>query len=271
MLVATAVATTRAQSNDEAITEVAVEIETGAKPESTAGTTAVTTGLACHELVTIMPLGDSITRGDGTGSDPFASGDEYGYRYYLYNSLVAAGYYFDFVGSEQGGGLDGLIFDYDHEGHPGYRADWIANRIDNYLNRRHPDVVLLHIGTNDIAQGQGDSPEDIENILNTVALIDSEVIVVLALIVDQNPTNPNYQSVATFNANLTAMVQAHIANGEQIILVDMQNALTYPDDMSDWLHPNDSGYQKMAEVWFNALQTVLPLCPFKNYLPIIQN
>jgi lysophospholipase L1-like esterase len=215
----------------------------------------------CDNPVRIMPLGDSITRGDGTGSDPFVHGDEYGYRYYLFNALVAAGYNFDFVGGERHGGLDGLVFDYDHEGHAGYRADWIANRVDNYLNRRPADVILLHIGTNDIAQGQGDSPVDIENILTAVDQINEAITVIVARIIDQNPTNPNYQSVTSFNDNVAAMVQSRITNGDKIVLVDMQSALTYPDDMHDWLHPNDFGYIKMAAVWFAALQEILPHCP----------
>jgi hypothetical protein len=39
----------------------------------------------------------------------------------------------------------------------------------------------------------------------------------------------------------------------------MENALVYPDDMYDLLHPNSAGYGKMANVWFEALQSYLPL------------
>jgi hypothetical protein len=34
----------------------------------------------------------------------------------------------------------------------------------------------------------------------------------------------------------------------------MEAALTYPDDLSDWGHPNFTGYQKMADAWFDSLQ-----------------
>jgi hypothetical protein len=35
--------------------------------------------------------------------------------------------------------------------------------------------------------------------------------------------------------------------------VDMGSALNAATDLSDALHPNDSGFTKMAAVWFNGL------------------
>jgi hypothetical protein len=42
--------------------------------------------------------------------------------------------------------------------------------------------------------------------------------------------------------------------------VDHESALLYPDDMLDLEHPNDSGYAKMAQVWFAGLTDFLPVC-----------
>jgi len=41
-----------------------------------------------------------------------------------------------------------------------------------------------------------------------------------------------------------------IANGDDIIIVDMESELDYSigADMADEVHPNDSGYTKMAAV-----------------------
>lgn len=33
----------------------------------------------------------------------------------------------------------------------------------------------------------------------------------------------------------------------------MSTALNAATDLSDYLHPNDSGFKKMAAVWFNGL------------------
>jgi lysophospholipase L1-like esterase len=234
-------------------------------------------GTVCNTSLVLMPLGDSITRGDGTGTNPFkinnlddyrsflrnSSGldDTYGYRYYLYNLLETADYDFDFVGGLQHGASSGLTFDYDHEGHGGFRADQIATNVNGYLGANPAPVVLLHIGTNDIAQDQGDSADDVETILDAIDNFDEEITVIIAQIIDQNPDNPDYQSVTVFNNNVETLVQDRITNGDKLILVDMENALTYPDDMFDWLHPNDAGYQKMADVWFAALEEFMSICP----------
>ena len=60
----------------------------------------------------IMPLGDSITRGD-------KSQDTAGYRGPLWTKLLAAGYNVDYVGSatDYAGTVSGM--DVNHEGHSG--------------------------------------------------------------------------------------------------------------------------------------------------------
>ncbi|HOV67371.1 MAG TPA: hypothetical protein PLI31_03310, partial [Methanoregulaceae archaeon] len=62
--------------------------------------------------VRIMPLGDSITRGGAQPDSPYPS-----YRYYLYQSLTAAGYSVDFVGSISDPRFAKFTFDQQHEGH----------------------------------------------------------------------------------------------------------------------------------------------------------
>ncbi|MGI9301959.1 MAG: hypothetical protein ACR2RB_04535, partial [Gammaproteobacteria bacterium] len=43
-----------------------------------------------------------------------------------------------------------------------------------------------------------------------------------------------------------------------IVVVDQQSALDYTSDMFDTHMPNDSGYQKMAETWLDALTSGAP-------------
>ena len=89
--------------------------------------------------IKIMPLGDSITYGWGS-----ASGG--GYRLPLWNELRVHGAAIDFVGSQQNGPAS---FDRDHEGHPGWTINQIAEKVVNWLLTYQPQIVLLHIGTND--------------------------------------------------------------------------------------------------------------------------
>ncbi|MCP4422090.1 MAG: hypothetical protein GY805_36215, partial [Chloroflexi bacterium] len=228
-------------------------------------------GDGCTTQVNIMPLGNSITRGYGSGSNPTNPSFNYGYRLELDNLLTTANNNFDFIGSLNDGGPSGVSFDFDHEGRGGFRADQIATWLSGYLTLNPPELVLLHIGTNDIAQENDTSVTDVNIILDGIDTFDEQITVILALIVDQKPDDPKYMAglVDTFNTNLQALAQSRTNNGDKIILVNQNNALTYPDDMFDWLHPNESGYNKMADVWFNALQNILPHCttPVINSTP----
>ncbi|MBK8899814.1 MAG: hypothetical protein IPM53_01400 [Anaerolineaceae bacterium] len=239
----------------------------------------------CGQTVNIMPLGNSITRGYGTGPDPDSANFNYGFRFYLFNSLNASGYDFDFVGTLNSGSQSTKIFDYDHEGHGGFRADQLVPQMATYLNAAQPDVILLHIGTNDVAQRNDTNyaadVADVTAILNAIDNYSTETIVVLAKIIDQDRLDSRYKpnSVSTFNGLLATMAQTRINSGDKLVLVDMYNALNYADngDMEhdesylpdDWLHPTDSGYQKMAAVWQDALTDLWKPCVV--HLPFIQN
>jgi lysophospholipase L1-like esterase len=199
----------------------------------------------------IMPLGDSITKGTGSSYG-------WGYREPLYVSLINGGYSFDFVG----GLTNGSFSDPNHEGHYGWRADEILNgrtsepaagKLVYWLPASQPDVILLHIGTNDIWQGNQDANE-VNSILNVIDAYEvssgKNIPVFLARIIDKYPNNP---ATTTYNNDLNTMATKRIANGDNIIIVNMQYAINYPADMADSLHPNDNGYAKMANVWYNAL------------------
>ena len=100
----------------------------------------------------IMPLGNSITQGKGDpGTDPGMIYD--GFRNDLCLILNSNNWDYDFVGSQKDGNQSEQ-FDVDHEGHSGWRADDLLVHIDSWLATYSPDIILLHIGTNDISNGQ---------------------------------------------------------------------------------------------------------------------
>jgi lysophospholipase L1-like esterase len=201
----------------------------------------------------IMPLGDSITRGW------YGSAYWWGYRKPLYDSLTGGGYVFDFVGSK----ADGSFPDPNHEGHDGWKANEILNgrpdaqaegKLAIWLTAYQPDVVLLHIGTNDITAGDQDANE-VNGILDVIDDYEDannkHVTVILALIINRKPYNA---ATTAFNNDVNNMALSRIANGDDIIIVNMESALNYETDMNwDGLHPNNNGYTKMAAVWYNAL------------------
>ena len=109
---------------------------------------------AAGAITRIMPLGDSITQGAASGEPD--EDLQAGYRLVLWDLLADAGYDVDFVGNLNSGS-DILDFDPHHEGHPGWRDDEIAANIYAWLKLNPADIILLHIGTNDLDP----SPDDV--------------------------------------------------------------------------------------------------------------
>lgn len=229
-------------------------------------TISTTPQFTCAAPVRIMPLGDSITAGKSSGVDDVTR--QISYRKDLWESLLAGSRSVDFVGSLINGEYY-AGFDPQHEGHSGWTDARIAFHIydnggENWLNLNPPDVILLHIGTNAL----NPDPTDVQNILNEIdqyeAATNRTVIVILARIIDMVPNNP---TVHQFNDNVQAMAQVRIENGDKVILVDMEDgagliySLQPAGDMWDSLHPFASGYTKMAGVWLDALDDILPVCP----------
>ena len=209
--------------------------------------------------ITVMPLGDSITKGsESTGIN--------GYRRDLKDLLVSSGYNINFVGTLQ----DGTFTDKQHEGHSGYRDDQIEQDINLYLNTNPADIILLHIGTNDISQDPSyTNPADVEDILDKIDLWENQnnrtAIVILAEIINrQGYVCHNSSTTTTFNNNVKAMALGRIndpVNPDRIVIVDMECSagINYTTDLADTVHPNDNGYAKMADKWFvDGLLRVLP-------------
>lgn len=215
------------------------------------------------QTVRIMPLGDSITTGKGTGGDQHPQMT--GYRQPLYLALTQAGYRVNFVGGEQSGSTAQPSFDIDHEGHSGYTPGQIASGIAAWLAANLPDVILLHIGTNGLRTDKIDTYVDrVARTLDSVKQFDTNITVIVARIVDQDPINP---VVTSYNTALQQMLNQRISNGDKVRVVNMQSALSYPSDLDDDVHPNQSGYNKMANVWLDALEDVLPRCTTPSTTP----
>lgn len=247
--------------------------------------------------VRIMPLGDSITADSAVEPDR-TQGDWFtGYRRPLWDDLTANGFRVDFVGGEPFGDFANPAFDYDNAGFPGITAmsllsellnngynpalidGIIFNPIDydflgeiyptynqqrtstfgiSYLSEYPTDVILLHIGTNGLTNSTiAENLNAIGQILDHIDTIDEKITVVLARIV--NHQDGGHQPTSDYNIQIEALAQQRIANGDKIIVVDHESALIYPDDMFNTVHPNMNGYDKMAFVWFEALDIFLPI------------
>jgi len=207
------------------------------------------------ELTRIMPLGDSITYDDRLSDhegSPRPSSVRTGYRSHLHYKLTEAAYPVDFVGSRVAGEAIVPAFDPHNEGHPGWTSYEIGNNIYRYLSQNPADIVLLHIGTND----NDTSVAGVNDILDEIDFYEEHtgrfVRVIVALIIDRQAQDDLI--IAGFNHNLDNLLQRRINSGDAITVVNMyRGAGLTSADYADHTHPSDAGYQKMAQVWFDAL------------------
>lgn len=195
-----------------------------------------------HNQIKVMPLGDSITDG------ALIPG---GYRTLLWQLLVANDKdNIDFVGSHS----SGTTGDLDNEGHIG----WDMNQLDvyayNWMQLYKPDIVLLHIGSNDLDKGatSADLIQRMTKLLSDIYAGKPDTYVVMATIIPSS--HGHNDDWSTYNAAIPG-VAAQFSGSHKIIIVNMANALS-EGDLLDGLHPNQGGYNKMAYTWYPTVSMI---------------
>lgn len=206
--------------------------------------------------IRIMPLGDSITQGidffDGTAQPPIEL--RVGYRQALYNSLANDGISFDFVGQAgQRAGQDAGLQDPDNNGYPGVDIGFINSVLPTVLSENSPDVILLHIGTNQTPS----NAEGIDQIMDQIeswASTNSNLVAIISTLVPKRDTAAQ-QIVEAFNQDLKTRVEQRLSGN--VFLLDMAAVMNESDISEEpiGIHPNNAGYAKMADTWFAALKS----------------
>lgn len=208
------------------------------------GGTAVAAPQPAPPLIRIMPLGDSITAGVGSSHSA-------GYRSPLWDLMNSQNRYTaDFVGS----GASGSVQDPDNEGHSGWTIDGIRSGIDQWQTAADPDVVLLHLGINDLRH-HGVAP--LTAAANLSALVDriqanrpGVDIIVQGLLTD---TPGLEQQTRDFNTAVAGEEAGRRSRGEHFRYVAPPR-LDVAAELPDQLHPNDAGYRKMAAAYHAAVE-----------------
>ena len=241
--------------------------------------TAFTQVTNAQSLLRILPLGNSITRGsmclngDIYTCQKLPDAQAIGYRFELFSLLNSGGYNFDFVGGNKYG--YSLMSDPDNAGFSGIKDQQLADIIETgttssgdwgqvtpgpYLNYYDTDIVLLHIGTNDVLAGEYNDVSSVSRLLD--AIDDYEIshgkpiLVFLAKIINpRDKTCGSHWETNDYNNRLVSMAQSRIGSGDKIVIVDMNcgAGINYYTDMVDQAHPNQTGYEKMATKWFEAI------------------
>ncbi len=202
-------------------------------------------------IARIMPLGDSIT--ESAAGMPT-------YRYFLWHLARDEGYRIDFVGSMRGaygGPPANTDFDMDHEGRWGWRADEVLARLPEWAASASPDIVLIHIGHNDLCQGQdmNGTVNEISTMIDVLRAVNPNAGIVLA----QNISSAwnCHQLMPEFVARLPALVDAKTTEASKIVLIDQYTGFDPASMTWDGQHPNAMGESQMAERWFRALRPLL--------------
>ena len=205
----------------------------------------------------IMPVGNSITAGkDGSTQ---AEGD--GFRGYLYQELQSAGISFEFVGDYGG----------TYRGHfqSGAKIDYFLSGgsldISNALDIHQPNIVLLHIGTNNMGDKIGPYTEfgtaayKLRQLINDNLAKDSNVqhILVCKIIPKLDDNYIEMPQVKQFNKEIEYMFfDGALSN--KVTIVDMYSSLRASrTDLPDGIHPISDGYSNMADEYARVIQEII--------------
>lgn len=221
----------------------------------------------------IWCLGDSITRGNSTVAPPRAS-----YRKDLFGLLNNAGLNYDFVGTRNNNDSNFPTWtDQDHDGWGSYTsanllngADWSDNGGPGFLGVAavvgtvRPDIVLLHIGSNDCAyysdaeSGVAATMNNIQGIIAAVRNYNPNAMFFVANMIPGN-TTPEYQSMNNaLAAAITDDVESYSTQSSPVHLVDMRTGYDPTWYVSDMVHPDVLGETFMAGQWADAILTEVP-------------
>ncbi len=232
----------------------------------------------------VMVLGNSITQGNTTYP---------GYRYKLWQMLVDANIDVELVGShdvndggdpaEKGTVYKGKTYTNRNEGHWGWSTDEVLNgrdgkgRLAEWLQGYTPDMVMLHLGTNDMFRqctAPGDPKpcyqetiDELKEIVRQIRAKNPNVIIFMAKLIpayDQKVGPEAANNITRLNDLIPGLVQELNTPASPVVLVDQNSGFNATEGVDTWdgVHPNTSGEQKMAQQWYAAMQ------PFVSPLPV---
>ena len=257
-------------------------------------------GLLTGSTLKIWPLGDSITYGASAQPAPG------GYRTSLDQMLTRSGIDHQFIGSWTANSSPTLDLENEnhHDGHGGYRVDQIRRDLDGYAHASSdvggywlagrktsgalsPDVVLIHLGTNDILQrwdthrfptrdGRADlsSPRmrgafvddltaRLADLVTRIHVLRAHALVVISTIVPIDIPSVAETTSAYADAVRRLVVRLSAAH-LPVMLADAYSAFVStappgsrvaPGLMSnDGIHPTPAGYAVLARVFATVLE-----------------
>ena len=245
--------------------------------------------IAQAQNLRLMPVGDSITE----GFTPPSQGGTSSYREELEAKLVADNCSYEMVGSKLENRPQTSYQSY----HEGYSSRWArhfifgtsgAPAIADITATHAPNAILMHLGSNDIRQGQttDQTLNSIRQLIVKINQVDANLnpAILLANVIPWYGANggnnnapfesPPAPSTATGIEGeielLGSKITDAIANGfpdgnggvtvfSNVYLVDVFDGYTPSMMQSDMIHPADAGEEFLAQRYFDVIDS-LGLC-----------
>ena len=214
--------------------------------------------------VRIMAVGDSITAGftfgppDGTGLGTAS------YRKEFENLLDQSGCDYLMVGSRNTNDpRNPTVFIGRHEGYSANRADHFLTGngpnagIDAMMAAQSPDVVLLHLGSNDMhqSQTQDSTVNEIENIISKILSANGNATILVANVIPWfgSSNNPNItDDIRRLGNQIISSVNA--MGNPNVIIADVRSGFAASDMQQDLIHPNVDGENRIADAFAEAFE-----------------
>ncbi|KAK2754571.1 hypothetical protein FQN54_006972 [Arachnomyces sp. PD_36] len=203
------------------------------------------------EPVKIMALGDSITGSPGC------------WRALLWQQLQDAGITnTDFVGSLAGQGC-GFTYDGENEGHGGFLATNIAseNQLPAWLEGAQPDIVMMHLGTNDVWSNLGADAiiDAFTTLVDQMRENNPAMTILVAQIIPMSPDGCTTcgEGVTELNDAVAKWAPTLSTAESNITVVDCFTGFDTKTDTGDGVHPNDAGNEKLADSWYKPLAAAI--------------
>lgn len=197
----------------------------------------------------ILPVGDSITYGINY---------EGSYRPELFHKALMAGQKITYTGTLQNGPttVDSMPFPRRYEATSGITIDGISMQITKNNTLAMPaDIVLIHIGTNDMYMSDpGGAPDRLGKLIDQIATGLPNALICVAKII---PLQMSASNVTTYNNAIPGVVAPRVAQGKHVIVVDLNTG--FPAADMDTVHPYQSGYQWMGDKWYAAIGSLFPM------------
>lgn len=198
----------------------------------------------------IMAIGDSITRGQGAEAQG-------GWRKPLWDALRADGRTITPVGPFTAVAPPGYMAEggwrIDDQTGVGARNLTGGNAVDA-ARQYKPDVLLVGLGTNDVAQGISgaqltDYVASYRLLLDSLyAFVPAAHVFICRIVLLEN----QWPGTRTFNDRVQSMTEAYVAKGRPYhLVVGMEDMPA--GSWADGLHPNKQGYDYLADVWKTAI------------------